>query len=549
MAGKVVDQYASFPTNTNLSSPTNETMDSSNFTRLEVVTIISFLVGAWQIAMGVFRLGVVGIILSQHLVSGFTTAAAFHVLMSQIGNLLGIKVPRYGGAFRLVKSAYSIILVVPTANPAEIIISSITIICLAVYNDWIKPLYSKKFKIPIPLEMLLMAVGTTSSYFCLFNENYGVKVLGTIPTGIPTPSLPPFDLISDLMMDSLIIAIVVYALSLSMAKTFSRKCNYPIDNNQELLALGAANLVASFTSCIPVSGSPSRTLLQYATGGRSQIASFISCSLLFITLLWIGPIFEMLPLSVLSGVIVVTLKGLFMQFSDVKELLKISPLDAAVWIICFLATVFIDFKTGLGLGMIASVSVLIYRGHCPHHCILGRLPGTEFYVDVSEYPTAVVEPDIKIFRWVGAIHFANGETFRNILESLLPASQNNKILPGLDSRKKKGSTIEEGQVFISTKHLICDFTALSYIDLVGSNLLKALHKDFKSKDIKLSLVICSDHLIRQLECYQFFQDFPKTNVYPAIIDSIVLFKSYNGTDEPLDDEPLTGICSPLSADI
>ena len=531
MTGKIVDQYGSSSGDFNSNTLTNETMDSSSLTNLEVVTIVAFVVGAWQIVMGFFHLGVVGIILSQHLVSGFTTAAAFHVSVSQLNNLLGLKIPRIDGAFRLVRSVYAIIMSAPAANPVEVIISSITIICLAVHNDWIKPWYSKKIKIAIPMEMLMIAVGTATSYYCLLNENYSVKILGPVPTGIPTPTLPPFFLIPDILLDSFVVALVVYALSLSMAKMFSRKCNYPIDNNQELLALGTANIAASFISCIPVSASPSRSLLQYTTGGKTQITNLISCILLIITLLWIGPVFQWLPLSVLAGVILVTLKGLFMQFKDLKELMKISPLDAVVWIACFLSTVLFDFKMGLIVGATASVSVLVYRAHCPHHCILGRLPETGLYVDISQYPTAVEEPRIKIFRWVGAIHFANGEAFRNALESYLQPTHNNRILPGIDDQIAEDSPTQEDQVFISPEHFICDFTALSYIDLVGSNMLKALHNELKAKHIQLSLIICSDHLISQLEHYKFFEDFAKTHVYPSIHDPIVSIKHGSGNDD------------------
>jgi len=547
MTGRIVDQYGSTPTNMTMDA-VNGTMAGDGLTNLEVATLVCFMVGVWQVIMGVFHLGVVGMVLSEHLVGGFTTGAAFHVLISQIKNLLGIQVPRYGGAFRLVKSTYSIFAAIPTANPAEIMISSITIICLAVHNDWVKPWYSKKIKFPLPIELVILAVGTMASYYGNFSENYQVKTLDTIPTGIPTPTLPPFHFIPNILIDTLIVAIVVYALTLSMAKIFAGKCQYTVDNNQELLALGAANLVGSFFSCVPVSASLSRSLLQFATGGVTQIASLISCALLIIVLLWIGPVFESLPLSLLSAVIIVTLKGMFMQFKDLRNLLKLSPLDAAVWIISLLATVLIDIDIGLGLGVVASISVLIYRGHCPHYGVLGRLPETEFFADASQYPSAVQEPGLTIFRWVGAVHFANKEAFQNALELHLPAKstkkeavksqkkndnkiqQNSPIKFGAweDANWKGQSSLSDTQVYVPTEHLILDFSALSYIDLVGTNMLTALHKDLKARHIELSLAIYSDHPIHQLERYNFFDEFPKTRVYPSVMDAVVSIKSGSG---------------------
>jgi len=557
MTGRIVNEWGSTPQNMTLAALSNSS-DIDNPTNLEVATIVCFMVGIWQIGMGLFHLGVVGVILSEHLVGGFTTGSAIHVLMSQIKNLLGIKIPRYSGAFQLIKTAYSIILAVPSSNITEVIISSITIFCLAVHNDWLKPWYGKKTKFPVPIELILLAVGIASSYFGELHEKYDVDILGTIPTGIPTPKLPLFGFIPNILLDTVILAIVVYALSLSMAKIFARKSQYQIDSNQELYALGASNVLGSFFSCVPVSASLSRSVLQYATGGKTQIASLVSCALLTIVLLWVGPIFETLPLAVLSSVIVVTLKGMLMQFKELKTLVKISPLDAVVWVISFLATVLIDIDIGLAFGAIASISVLVYRGHRPHVAILGRLPESELYVDTSVYPTAVEEPGMKIFRWVGAIQFANGEVFQNALDSHLPSTPKKETFSTINRQinqaenDKDGSPIKFGaweesgdtpsnehspaaaQNNIGTEHFICDFSAVSYIDLVGSNMLKTMNTDLKVKHIQLILVVCSDHLIHQLQRYDFFADFSKTRIYPSVLDAVLSIKSGSGIDDLLD---------------
>ena len=535
MTGKVVDQYGSPARNTNLSDFTNETIDSDYPTNLEIATLVCFLVGAWQIIMGMFHLGVVGLVLSEHLISGFTTGIAVHVLGSQMKNLFGIQVSSFNGPFRLIRNTYLVLMALSSSNPAEIILSFITMFCLVVHNDWIKPWYNKKMKFSLPIELLAIVIGTVSSYYGNFNEKYDVNILGPVPAGFPTPRIPTFSLIFDVLFDSFIIALVIYAVSLSMAKTFSQKCNYLIENNQELLALGAANFVGSFFSCVPVSASPSRSLLQFATGGKSQIASFISCALLTIVLLWIGPVFKLLPLSVLSAVIIVTLKGLFMQFKVMRKLLKTSRLDAVVWIITCFATILIDFDIGVGLGVIASISVLFYRSHRPHVVILGRLPETELYVDTSMYRSSVEELGMKIFRWIGPINFTNGEVFQKELVSHLPSSPKRTTLSTTNCQENQhepssNHILPEEQLFVMIEDFICDFSAVSYIDLVGSNMLKSVHADLKAKHIKLSLVVCSDHLIHQLGGYGFFKDFSKTRVYPSVMDAVVSIKSGLGVD-------------------
>ena len=546
MTGRIIDQYRSHSSNFSLSNVSDEAArDTESLTNLEVATVVCFMVGVWQIAMGLFRLGVVGIILSDHLVSGFTTGAAIHVLTSQIKNLLGIQVPRFNGPFRLIRSYQSIFSVLPSANPADVISSSIAILCLALHNDWLKPWYSKKMKYPVPIELLILVVGTLASSYCNLSEKYNIQILEHIPTGLPAPRLPPLSLIPNMLLETLIVAVVAYAVSLSMAKIFSRKHEYQINNNQELLAQGMSNLVASFFSCMPVSASLSRSLLQEVAGGKTQIASVVSCALLSIVMLWVGPLFESLPLSVLASVIIVTLKGMFLQVTNFRTTLSTSPLDAVIWLVTFLAVVIIDIDIGLGFGVVASISVLIYRGHYPHAAVLGLLPGTEIYVDISLYPTAVEESGIKVFRWVGAIHFANEETFRSVLEAhLTPKKFLPPIIGQLELDKEatndpfskfgswdqacseplKSSSVQIGALS-TIEHLICDCSALSYIDLSASRMLISLHADLESRCVRLVMAACSNHLIQQLERCNYFQHFPKSRVYPSIIDAVLSIKS------------------------
>jgi solute carrier family 26 protein len=402
MTGKIVDQYGSHD-DANFSSEHSFKMDnisSIHYTNLEVATAVCLMVGLWQILMGILRLGILGIILSDHLVSGFTTAAAIHVVVSQTKNLLGLKVPRFNGSFKLIRSTVAILGALPTANLAEAVISCIAITIMAVHNDWLKPWYGKKIKFLIPTELIILVIGTAASYFGNLTSDYGIKTLNHIPTGFPTPRSPPYELFPSIIIDTIPVAIVAYAVSLSMAKIFARKRGYEISSNQELFAQGAANVFGAFFSCMPVSTSLSRSMLQESVGGETQLASVVSCCLLLTILLWIGPLFESLPLAVLASVIIVALKGMFIQFRDFKSALKTSPLDSIVWMATFLAVVIVDIDIGLLVGVVASITVLIYRGHRPYAATLGHLQGTEMHVDVELFSAAVEFPGIKIFRWV-----------------------------------------------------------------------------------------------------------------------------------------------------
>lgn len=372
MTGKLVDQYASNSTSGNASA-TDSFNETSHFTNVEVAATVCLMVGMLQIVMGILHLGVVGIVLSDHLVSGFTSAAAVHVIVSQTKNLLGVQgVPRFNGAFKVIRSLIAIFTALPTINGTEIAISILAITFLSVHNDWIRPWYSQVIKFPLPVELMVLVIGTLASRYGKLTLDFGVKTLDHIPTGFPSPQMPPLELLPRIAVDSIAVAVVAYAVSLSMAKIFARKRGYEISNNQELLAQGLSNVFGSFFSCMPISASLSRSMLQESVGGESQLASVISCLLLLIIMMWIAPFFESLPLCILSSVIVVALKGMFVQFKDFISALKTSPLDAVVWMIAFLSVVIVDIDIGLGIGVIASITVLIYRGHRPYAAVLGK---------------------------------------------------------------------------------------------------------------------------------------------------------------------------------
>lgn len=199
------------------------------------------------------------------------------------------------------------------------IITVVTIIVLYINNELLKPKISKLCILPVPIELIAVVAGTLISRYLDLSNNYGIKTIGHIPTGFPGEyialilasnakrfhfkcfnlstafEVPDLGLAKQLVMDGFIISMVSYTVSVSMALIFAQKLAYEIDFNQELLAMGTSNVFGSFFSCLPISASLSRSIIQQSTGGRTQIASIISCGILTFVLLWIGPFFELLP--------------------------------------------------------------------------------------------------------------------------------------------------------------------------------------------------------------------------------------------------------------
>ncbi|KAG8239970.1 hypothetical protein J437_LFUL018567 [Ladona fulva] len=202
---------------------------------------------------------------------------------------------------------------------------------------------------------------------------------------LPAPSLPAFPLVPKVLVPALVISIIAFSITISMASIFARKLNYEIDGTQELLASGVSNIFGSFFMCLPFAASLSRSLIQEDVGGKTQIASIISCLFLLLVLLWIGPFFEPLPNCVLAGIVLVSLKGMFVQIKDVFSIWHRSKMDGLVWLLTFFGVVVIDIDIGLAIGIALSILTVVMLGQKVKIFVFGNIPGTDIYLDVSRY--------------------------------------------------------------------------------------------------------------------------------------------------------------------
>ncbi|XP_042227633.1 solute carrier family 26 member 6-like isoform X2 [Homarus americanus] len=431
MMAKVVGELSSEkPTSLTLSNTTLEFLDhtatttaatltNTTYTPQQVSAVVAFAVGMWEVLLAVVQLGeVFSMFLSDMLISGFTTGVAVHVVTSQVKYLFGISVPRFNGPFRLIYTYKEVVTRLTSANPMVMGLSALFMVILIFNNEILKPRVKKYTRLPIPIELLVVVTGTAVSYLANLSNTYHVQVVGEIPTGLPSPSEPPLELLSRVAMDAFIIGVISYTTTFSMAKIFAKRQGYTVDAKQELYSQGASNLFGSFFSCGPMAAAMSRSLIQEAVGGVTLITSFISCLFILIVLLFIGPVFETLPNCVLSTIIVVSLKGLFLQFHDLAALWATSKLDALIWVVTFSVSVIVDIDYGLMAGVGMSLLVLLARNQCPPTARLGHVPYTDVYLDLTKYQLAEEVAGVRIFQFGGALHFANIKYFRSKLVSV-----------------------------------------------------------------------------------------------------------------------------------
>lgn len=375
---------------------------------LQMAILLALLVGGIQFLLGVFRLGFLVNFLSHPVISGFTSAAALIIGLSQLKHLLGIPLGRSHHIHEILIEAGQRIgeLHWPTFL---IGLGGIGLILLV-----------KKVSRAIPGPLLAVVFGILAVWlFGLSGE--GVKIVGTVPQGLPSFELPAFSwgTTGALMPIALTIALVSFMESIAVAKAIQAKHkNYKVIPNQELIALGLANVGGSFFQAYPTTGGFSRTAVNDQAGARTGLAAIISAALILLTLLFLTPLFYYLPQAILASVIMVAVFGLI----DIKEAVHLwhaNRTDFLMLIVTFLATLSLGIEQGIGVGVVLSLVMVIFRTTRPHIAVLGKVPGTPYYRNIERFEKVEQRPDLLILRFDAQLYFANVNFFKDTLAELV----------------------------------------------------------------------------------------------------------------------------------
>ncbi|KIH47445.1 inorganic anion transporter, SulP family [Ancylostoma duodenale] len=282
-------------------------------TPIQVATMLTFSIGIWQIVCALLRLQFLMTYFSDPLVSGFTTGAAVHVLLAQIDDLMGVRVPKasgigylfviaelrclIGSSQTLQKRVRDLAVRVPEVNITALIVSIVAMTFLYVGKEYLSPFLARRFKfhLPIPYELILVAVTAALSTLLQWHEKNSVEIVGKIPAGLPEPDLPTFSILKECLVHSVGIAIVIIAVHISMAKMLGKKMNYHVDDSQELYAIGLTSILGGFFPVYPVSTALGRTMVNVKSGSKTQLSTVFSCALLLAIILWLGPLLRDLP--------------------------------------------------------------------------------------------------------------------------------------------------------------------------------------------------------------------------------------------------------------
>ena len=374
---------------------------------IALAILLALMVGVIQLGLGVFRLGFLVNFLSHPVISGFTSAAALIIGLSQLKHLLGIDIPRSNFVHEILIYA---------ANNLE----SLQVTTLAIgLGGIIIIILLKRVNKSIPGPLVAVVLGIVLVYGLGLYEN-GVKIVREVPQGFPSFSIPaiPGDSLGTLFPIALTIALVGFMESIAVAKAIQAKHkDYQLDANQELIGLGMANIIGSFFKAFPTTGGFSRTAVNDQAGARTGMASIISAVLITLTLLFLTPLFYYLPQAILASIIMVAVFGLI-DFKEAKHLWQADRTDFYMLLATFLATLGLGIELGIGLGVILSLVMVIYRSAYPHIASLGKVPHTQYYRNVERFPQVEQREDILVMRFDAPLFFANANYFKDKLNQL-----------------------------------------------------------------------------------------------------------------------------------
>ncbi|XP_060100524.1 chloride anion exchanger [Heteronotia binoei] len=559
---------------------TNSTLTNSSLIdqkRVMVAASVTMLAGIVQLLLGVLQIGFIVIYLSQSLISGFTTAAAIHVFVSQLKFIFHLPVPGYNEPLGLIWTLKGVFEQITDTNVADLVTALIILVVVSVVKE-LNECYKAKLPAPIPIELIVTVIAAGVSYACNFEDKYKVDVVGKLDRGFQAPAAPDISVFQSCMGDGFSIAIVGFAVAFSVAKVYSIKHDYPIDANQELIAFGISNIFGGAFKGFAASTSLSRSGVQESTGGKTQIAGFLSAIIVMIVILAIGHLLEPLQKSVLAALVLGNLKGMLMQFKEIGILWKKDRYDCLIWIVTFLAAILLGLDFGLAAGVGFELLTVIFRTQFPKCTVLANIGRSDIYRNRKDYADIYEPEGVKIFRCPSPIFFANIGFFKDKLTAtvgfnpLRVLHKRNKALRKIRRMLKKGelqvtpkgflctannlndseeeldnNSVEELDKPIDTKDLpiqldwnsdlpsnisvprvdihsiILDFSAVSFLDVSAVRVLRETLKEFIRIDVDVYIVGAHDGLLDKLERCAFFDDEVKSSMFFLTVHDAVLF--------------------------
>jgi high affinity sulfate transporter 1 len=362
--------------------------------------MMAIVSGVVCVAVGLARLGFITELLSKPIRYGYMNGIALMVLLSQVPKLFGFSVTA-NGPLRQVWGIVDKVLAGKT-NVVSLAIGASTLALIL--------LLRRRPRVP----SILIAVVAATVVVAAFDlaTRAGVSVLGLLPRGLPSPRLPLVraDDLVRILEGGIAVALVSFADTSVLSRTYAARLRTPVDPNQEMVGLGVANLAAGLFQGFPISSSSSRTPVAEAAGARTQLTGVVGALAIALLLLFAPALLQHLPHTALAAVVIASAIGL-VEVSDLRRIYRIQRWEFWLSMACFAGVAVLGAIPGIALAIVIAIIEFLWDGWRPHSAVLGRVERVKGYHDITRYPEARLIPGLVLFRWDAPLFFANAELF------------------------------------------------------------------------------------------------------------------------------------------
>ncbi|CAH8270981.1 unnamed protein product [Arabidopsis lyrata] len=439
--------------------------DTNQELHIELAILLALLVGILECIMGLLRLGWLIRFISHSVISGFTSASAIVIGLSQVKYFLGYSIAR---SSKIVPLVESIIAGADKFQWPPFLMGSLILVILQVMKHVGKAKKELQFlRAAAPLTGIVL--GTTIAK--VFHPP-SISLVGEIPQGLPTFSFPrSFDHAKTLLPTSALITGVAILESVGIAKALAAKNRYELDSNSELFGLGVANILGSLFSAYPATGSFSRSAVNNESEAKTGLSGLITGIIIGCSLLFLTPMFKYIPQCALAAIVISAVSGL-VDYDEAIFLWRVDKRDFTLWTITSTTTLFFGIEIGVLVGVGFSLAFVIHESANPHIAVLGRLPGTTVYRNIKQYPEAYTYNGIVIVRIDSPIYFANISYIKDRLREYEVA---------VDKYTNRGLEVDR------INFVILEMSPVTHIDSSAVEALKELYQEYKTRDIQLAI--------------------------------------------------------------
>jgi high affinity sulfate transporter 1 len=437
-----------------------------------VASLMAVVSGLVCILIGAMRLGFITELLSKPIRYGYMNGIALTVLVSQLPKLFGFSIESKGPLRSLAEIGEAVLDGQANWTAFAVGVGTLALILLL-----------KPFK-RIPGLLISVAGATLIVGWLGLDQSAAVNVLGPLPQGLPSFAWPWIGVedLGQVVIGGCAVAMVAFADTSVLSRTYAAKTRTRVDPNQEMVALGTANLAAGLFQGFPISSSSSRTPVAEAAGSKTQLTGVVGAVCAALLLLVAPNLLQDLPSSALAAVVIAAAIGLF-EVADLRRIFRIQQWEFWLSVVCFVGVAVFGVIPGIGLAVVLAVIEFLWDGWRPHHAVLGRVDGVRGYHDLKRYPDARLIPGMVLFRWDAPLFFANAELFHQRVREAV------------------------AQSLTQVRRIVVAAEPVTSIDVTSADMLAELERELRTSGIELRFAELKDPVKDKLKRFELFEHF------------------------------------------